>query len=487
MKTRFIISLICFFSCAFIMNAQQRIIGGQTIDISQAPYQVGIFAKKSDGTHFGGGFLLNNQWILTAKHVVDGSSVSGIEISLGHNNPMSESTNPNADNDHKSISQIIKHSSADIALVKLSTPVSFTDKIAPVHISNTKSYVLNTVGTVTGWGKTSLNGGAPHNQLQRCSVTIQSCTDERITASPTNGSPLEGDSGGALVIEHSGYVEAIGVCSEREEYDPTSAQFFVNIGNYYNWISSYVNLYSISGPSVMSNTGTFSYSAPGCTVSVSSNLEIVSQSGSSMLVKYLSAGLGSISIKAGSRTIYQNEFWAGTPVITRIDGPTRTPNTGYATFRAIYDARCNPTKFEWKVNPTPGAMFGANSDVLDVAFYQTGSYQVVVRAQNAAGMGEYRTSGCNVYSASRSLTVYPNPATCILNIKFDDSGKTVNTVNGKPLYDIKLYNIHGSLKLSTKSSGEQVSLDVSGLSEGNYILQISDGVEISVEQIIIKR
>ena len=41
--------------------------------------------------------------------------------------------------------------------------------------------------------------------------------------------------------------------------------------------------------------------------------------------------------------------------------------------------------------------------------------------------------------------------------------------------------------LSTKSSGEQVSLDVSALSEGNYILQISDGVEISVEQIIIKR
>lgn len=91
MKTRFIISLICFFSCAFIMNAQQRIIGGQTIDISQAPYQVGIFAKKSDGTHFGGGFLLNNQWILTAKHVVEGATASTIKISLGHNNPSTDS------------------------------------------------------------------------------------------------------------------------------------------------------------------------------------------------------------------------------------------------------------------------------------------------------------------------------------------------------------------------------------------------------------
>lgn len=93
----------------------------------------------------------------------------------------------------------------------------------------------------------------------------------------------------------------------------------------------------------------------------------------------------------------------------------------------------------------------------------------------------------NVYSASRSLVVYPNPVANTLNIKFDEGENSVNSANGQKQYDIKLYNIHGSLKLSTKSSGEQVSLDVSGLSEGNYILQISDGVEISVEQIIIKR
>ncbi len=138
--------------------------------------------------------------------------------------------------------------------------------------------------------------------------------------------------------------------------------------------------------------------------------------------------------------------------------------------------------------PDPGGpLFGANTAILDVAFYYPGSYQVVVRAQNAAGMGEYRTSGCNVYSASRSLVVYPNPVANTLNIKFDEGENSVNSANGQKQYDIKLYNIHGSLKLSTKSSGEQVSLDVSALSEGNYILQISDGVEISVEQIIIRR
>lgn len=252
---------------------------------------------------------------------------------------------------------------------------------------------------------------------------------------------------------------------------------------------------SISGPTLVSTSGS-TFSVTNATVtssswSCSSNLQIVSKSSQSVTVKSIGNGVGWISAKTNIGVVgpqIKHEVWAGKPIITRIEGPTRTPNTGFATFRAIYDARSNPTTFEWNMSPqSGGTMYGKNTEVLDVAFYNTGSYQLAVRAQNANGMGEYRTSGCNVYSASRSLTVYPNPATSTLNIKFDDSGKTVNAVNGKPLYDIKLYNIRGSLKLSTKSSGEQVSLDVSALSEGNYILQISDGVEISVEQIIIKR
>ena len=429
--------------------------------------------------------LLNNQWILTAKHIVEGASASTIKISLGHNNP-------STDTNRLSISQIVFYSSLvddDIALLKLSSPVTFSSNIAPIYISSGTSYTINTSCEVTGWGRTSINGSSPNPQLKRCEVSLQSCSGKNIYTKPSSNTPFKGDSGGALTIDASGYKMAIGIVAGGDSDNPTSTSVrYMNIGYYYDWIASHVDLYSISGPSVMGTTGTYSFSAPGCTVSVGSTLEIVSQGSNSMLVKYLSKGVGTINIKAGSRTIYQNEFWAGTPVITRIDGPTRTPNAGYANFRAIYDARCNPTKFEWKVNPDPGGpLFGANTAILDVAFYYPGSYQVVVRAQNAAGMGEYRTSGCNVYSASRSLVVYPNPVANTLNIKFDEGENSANNANGQKQYDIKLYNVHGSLKLSTKSSGEQVSLDVSALSEGNYILQISDGVEISVEQIIIRR
>lgn len=43
MKTRIFIILVSFLCCFSLVNAQQRIVNGQAIDISQAPYQVAIF------------------------------------------------------------------------------------------------------------------------------------------------------------------------------------------------------------------------------------------------------------------------------------------------------------------------------------------------------------------------------------------------------------------------------------------------------------
>lgn len=49
MKTKITIILVLFFCCILGNKAQEKIIGGQTIDISQAPHQVGFFCKKIMG------------------------------------------------------------------------------------------------------------------------------------------------------------------------------------------------------------------------------------------------------------------------------------------------------------------------------------------------------------------------------------------------------------------------------------------------------
>ena len=82
MKTRIISFLLLFISCN-ALQAQLKIIGGSAVDITQRPYQAAIFVN---GQFNGGGVILNNQWILTAAHVVYGHSASSISVSTGYTN-----------------------------------------------------------------------------------------------------------------------------------------------------------------------------------------------------------------------------------------------------------------------------------------------------------------------------------------------------------------------------------------------------------------
>lgn len=109
MRTKTFLLLISFIISTALL-AQQRIIGGSAVDISQRPYQAAIFI---DGQFAAGGVIINNQWILTAAHVVHNRSVSSITVSTGY-------TNLNNDPARSSVSQIYKHPSyiySDLSLV----------------------------------------------------------------------------------------------------------------------------------------------------------------------------------------------------------------------------------------------------------------------------------------------------------------------------------------------------------------------------------
>lgn len=52
---------------------------------------------------------------------------------------------------------------------------------------------------------------------------------------------------------------------------------------------------------------------------------------------------------------------------------------------------------------------------------------------------------------------------------------------------MSLFNLQGALVRTARSAGERISLDVSGLPEGNYVFHIYDGKDEKpvVQQIII--
>lgn len=467
MKTNFLHFLVLLIVCNIpILHAQQRIIGGQSIDISQAPYQVAIFADKS----FGGGVIINNQWILTAAHVVRNISMSSIDISMGY-------TNPKSDMNRRKVSQVILHNEGDIALLKLSSPITFTEKIQPIAIVNTQYYAANTSGAVTGWGRTSINGTSPSSQLYRCGVRVKSCTNKEIIAVPSSSTPYRGDSGGPLTTETStGNRILIGLVSTGDYNNPTtSSTHYVNVGAYYNWIDSYVDLYTISGPSLVCGTATFNISAPGnCTFDLSPNLKLVSQTSNSLVISKTSNGRAYINMMVGN-ILLQNQFWAGAPVVSGV-----TYDGGYLKAETFgLDAQINHT--EWTID---GATFTSSSETV-WSPYNSGTYNITVTASNNCGTGR-PYQGQITFSSSKRYCVSQIDESRQVTISRVEN-EMADAISSKSLSnstEVK-YTLVSLLQGTIADTGSFTSkggtLDFSKVSSGTYVLTLflGEGIEES--------
>jgi hypothetical protein len=72
--------------------------------------------------------------------------------------------------------------------------------------------------------------------------------------------------------------------------------------------------------------------------------------------------------------------------------------------------------------------------------------------------------------SSNMFTVYPNPAYGPINISIN------TTINKQPvMYQLKIYDIKGSVVLQRASTSSNWKEDVSGFIPGLYIMQLIDG------------
>lgn len=135
-----------------------------------------IFGRKANDPymHLGGGAILNERWILTAAHVVDDIDINLSEVSTGNNNP-------SKDNNKSSIEAIYIHPNYiytkenkdnDVALIKLSEPLVFGPNRQAIKLSQITQYPDNTVATISGWGRTSLESQSHPTMLQTAYLQI---------------------------------------------------------------------------------------------------------------------------------------------------------------------------------------------------------------------------------------------------------------------------------------------------------------------------
>jgi len=183
------------------------------------------------------------------------------------------------------------------------------------------------------------------------------------------------------------------------------------------------------------------------------------------------------------------ETYFGAPSISNIIGEQRVPTGQYASYRAVISNNAPiPSSYQWILNPLNGnSLYGNGTESIDIAFYNPGSYQLVCRATNECGVGDYYTMGIGVYD-NLYLTLSPNPATDEVTLQLTEtdevSGLSVLSTDRSP-YEIQLWSGMTMLR-SFRTNEPTFQIPMAGLPAGLYFVRVVKDGQTYTQKLIKK-
>ncbi|XP_054982910.1 complement factor D isoform X4 [Sorex araneus] len=246
-----VVALILLGALGCAAQPRGRILGGSEAQAHARPYMASV---QVNGSHQCGGFLMNEQWVMSAAHCWDNKTQ--LQVLLGAHS-LSE---PEPSKRLYDVLRAVPHPGShqdtndhDLLLLQLSEKAELGPAVQPLPWKQEAGILeAGTVCDVAGWGVIRHTGSLP-DRLQYLKLPVMdrdTCNHRRYydgtitehmlcVESDRRRDSCKGDSGGPLVC--GGVAEGVLTSGARVCGNPKKPSVFTSVSTYVDWIKSVLN------------------------------------------------------------------------------------------------------------------------------------------------------------------------------------------------------------------------------------------------------